>query len=1316
MPSSRPCAAFEPISPEFDLNALVESTPNFEYAFRIDSNMIEHHGLASFERLILMHVILGGKPLVIEGYESRLDRWIFAIQWLRDNHGTKVENARDLTKGINVPMTIGHYLKHMPLLTNQWTSTNYKDAERQRMYLKDIDCPPMWHERIKEHMPPVLFYLNESTGDIGGLGAVDEPDSSGSGTRKGRGIAKAGDLMSSLPKEMRAENLMCYIGHEGTYTPAHREMCASLGHNIMVEASTGAIEDGHTTKPGSSVWLMTESKEREVVSEYWLSRLGHDIEVEKHFAQINAWKNAPFKVYVVDQKPGDFILIPPLAPHQVWNRGTRTMKIAWNRTTVETLEMAMSEALPKARIVCRDEQYKNKAIVHYTLVKYSRLLQQADKIKQKNPQSKRVKKADSQIRQLQKDFKRLHTLYTRILISESFYADRNERKVEMVPFEGYITCSYCRCNIFNRFLTCQSCAQDMPDGEQDTYDVCLECYAMGRSCACISRLKWVEQWPWGELVQKHEQWRHQIIQYEGQVSEKSPRSLKHEIDKLGKQRTLAQICQTELLKRPWRDIRKPEPIPDPTEGAEEDVVVDENGNVKKRKIKKKSDKFMRDHGRCHVDCHWEPRWKQAQCTKCQKNYCYGILFRAYDMMPQDIMSNPVWECPSCLNICGCRHCKVKPGYKRYTPKGTLLGHNTKAVADVRSVESLVDFSFSNIQWIQKADDDDDDAENTRRMQKRRRDAAAAMNRDPELDDNYVDENEEQNVEESILRLAEQEGIGIPLDPQLGAAAVNGESGEEDEVDENPEQIAAARLQKKNDDQAQFMLPHGGVVQDMQHAYDPTDAITFVYPEPGMVQLPSAPIEGYQEASAELPYQEAEVPSPGKIEMIERKRKRAKVDEGDTPFHAKVKVPKKSQPKKRQSLVVRLSVNKEKLQMIDKTASAAQTTPEGIAPAPAPVVSSDLQALNVESPNAEGQPPPKRARIEAPLSEDVDQEYAPTRSRDRRKVLTDGSLLAPHPSNNTGRRTTRLQNITYAEPDEDEFNEILPSKSKLATMENANVSDGISDEGTTEESEQEEHVKDQMQGVIGGKRPALTTPAAMTNLSNGMRRDPQMQGVWKPLPVDSGRLNPDRLGTASSSANTALNAQVAANRKAKMALLDMSEIHDIDDMEDAWSPDASAANSPELPDLSDEEPAAPQQPPLQQRPKPQSKPKSKTQPSKATITNTVITNRQSLSATKASATATITTKTPSVPMRSSPKVLANALAQGLKSASAVKASTNDWVDSDSDDDRVSYQPAVATDRSASGFMPLNGKKNQHHASARSVTRGATGRARVRPAKK
>ncbi len=91
MPAVRPCAAFEPISPDLDLAALVESTPNLEYVTRIHCDMIDQQGIHAFEQLVLLHVVLGGKPLVVEGYQERLERWTFAVQWLKDNCGSKGE-------------------------------------------------------------------------------------------------------------------------------------------------------------------------------------------------------------------------------------------------------------------------------------------------------------------------------------------------------------------------------------------------------------------------------------------------------------------------------------------------------------------------------------------------------------------------------------------------------------------------------------------------------------------------------------------------------------------------------------------------------------------------------------------------------------------------------------------------------------------------------------------------------------------------------------------------------------------------------------------------------------------------------------------------------------------------------------------------------------------------------------------------------------------------------------------------------------------------------------------------------------------------
>jgi len=89
MPAQRPSASFEPLPPDLDLNALVESTPNFEYVTRIPCDMIEQQGIEAFEKLVLLHVVIGGKPLVIDGFNRRLDQWTFTTQWLKDNIGAK---------------------------------------------------------------------------------------------------------------------------------------------------------------------------------------------------------------------------------------------------------------------------------------------------------------------------------------------------------------------------------------------------------------------------------------------------------------------------------------------------------------------------------------------------------------------------------------------------------------------------------------------------------------------------------------------------------------------------------------------------------------------------------------------------------------------------------------------------------------------------------------------------------------------------------------------------------------------------------------------------------------------------------------------------------------------------------------------------------------------------------------------------------------------------------------------------------------------------------------------------------------------------
>lgn len=405
-------------------------------------------------------------------------------------------------------MSLQHYLQNLPKLASRFTPHDYY-GKQQRLYAKDIDCPLVWRDKLQAILPPSTFYLSAQ-----------------------------GDLMSSLPEPARAENMMCYFGHEGTYTPAHKEMCASLGQNIMVHASSGDAE------PGTSIWFMTHSSDRDVIAEYWLSRMGHDIEVEAHFASIQDLQDAPFTVYIHEQRVGDYILVPPLAPHQVWNRGEETLKAAWNRITVDTLELALSESLPKARLVCRDEQYKNRAIVYETLKEYCQILNG----------EKAAPHMD--MGRMGGDFVRLFRLFDRIMLDECFSPEASPPAVEKIDNEYNVTCSFCRGNIWNRFLSCKNCIQTY-EGEEDCYDICMDCYARGRSCYCVSKLDWVEQHDWKVLQEDHDEFRRTVLDILG-ASIDSPLPLSRGIKQLGR-KSLARVCQEQLEVRPWQDMTKNDP-------------------------------------------------------------------------------------------------------------------------------------------------------------------------------------------------------------------------------------------------------------------------------------------------------------------------------------------------------------------------------------------------------------------------------------------------------------------------------------------------------------------------------------------------------------------------------------------------------------------------------------------------------------------------------------------------------------------------------------------------------------------------------------
>ncbi|KAF8201532.1 hypothetical protein BJ912DRAFT_897317 [Pholiota molesta] len=231
--------------------------------------------------------------------------------------------------------------------------------ETVRFYGKDAECPKAWETWLQNGgvVPEILLCKGKE------------------------------DLFHCRPDNPEAaiETLMCYLGIGDTFTPCHKDLCASSGQNLMC----------YTERDGASFWFMTESSSAPAAAEYFREKLGQELDNENHIVTIEELTNAPFKVFVLQQRLGDMVLVPPRSCHQVINSGGITVKTSWSRMTLKGLSTAYHYELPiyrrqviaayqdvifiemmaMSRRVCRPETYRVKSTIHHALVSLTKKLE-----------------------------------------------------------------------------------------------------------------------------------------------------------------------------------------------------------------------------------------------------------------------------------------------------------------------------------------------------------------------------------------------------------------------------------------------------------------------------------------------------------------------------------------------------------------------------------------------------------------------------------------------------------------------------------------------------------------------------------------------------------------------------------------------------------------------------------------------------------------------------------------------------------------------------------------------------------------------------
>ncbi|CAL1704721.1 unnamed protein product [Somion occarium] len=465
-----------PLSPsvstkDWTLHGLLREGKRFQEVPRISASsphLIER--IKAFE--------MDGIPLVIEDWhkETNWPTAMFSVDWLMAHFGDDSITARNVLDRSDKKLSLQRFIDQ--------SRAQSRTGERgdELLYGKDAPCPRQWSHWV-------------SHGDV--LPASIRPGASN-------------DLFQHLGDTEAVESLMCYLGIRDTFTPAHKDLCASSGQNIMC----------YTEDDGSSFWFMTESKDAPDVESFFSTHIRKELDWEDHVTTVQEFAQAPFTVYITEQKLGDLVLVPPRSCHQVVNHGGLTIKTSWSRMTVDGLSVALYHELPMYRRVCRPEQYRIKHILYRSLIHYTAEIKT---IRFRNAPGP----AADTLRNLTNDLQALLSLFDFVLHEE--YTDDHKllyhvsekthhtiartsprtsiqlqpnATLVLRPPNGHsslqnedpldpacnLMCDFCGADIFQSFFECRDCGPEFVErwGTGNGLLICPFCYVEGRTCACGS--------------------------------------------------------------------------------------------------------------------------------------------------------------------------------------------------------------------------------------------------------------------------------------------------------------------------------------------------------------------------------------------------------------------------------------------------------------------------------------------------------------------------------------------------------------------------------------------------------------------------------------------------------------------------------------------------------------------------------------------------------------------------------------------------------------------------------------------------------------
>jgi hypothetical protein len=382
---------------------------------------------------------------------------LFTFDFLKNNAGDMpIYPVDNLDYEEIEDMTMRDYIEYLEV--------DREERDPPLLYGKDVTYPPEW-SKFLFNSESALYSLLKYKGDH--------------------------DLLADVPDVLQAETALVYIGDRDTFTPAHQDICGTIGHNLMMYADRPGVthiksiieafgsnktaekivqNDAHrdnrpiSTVEAYTLWAVFRRQHAQDAKKFWRSQNG-SIDKDNCFLPFSTIAKSDVPAVIIIQRAGDMILVPPLSPHQVINKNGISIKTAWATLTSRAIHYSY-QVLPEYRQNKKEQVYRIKSVAFYGLTK------RIEKVNNNIEMSSIIMEEILDLLYIVQDV--IHTEWI-----DSIYFDPNSDNIgkfsDEVPHTR--TCNHCNGDIWNRCFHCNVC-----DAENGGYDCCLDCYASGLGC------------------------------------------------------------------------------------------------------------------------------------------------------------------------------------------------------------------------------------------------------------------------------------------------------------------------------------------------------------------------------------------------------------------------------------------------------------------------------------------------------------------------------------------------------------------------------------------------------------------------------------------------------------------------------------------------------------------------------------------------------------------------------------------------------------------------------------------------------------------